>query len=43
MHSIPRERVEALIAESGGRLVRAIEDDACGPGWRSYTYVCVRP
>jgi hypothetical protein len=42
MHSIPRDRVEVSIATSGGRLVRAIEDDACGPGWRSFTYICTR-
>jgi len=42
MHATPRETVEALIARSGGRLVRAIEDDACGPGWRSFTYICTR-
>jgi len=42
MHAIPRDRVESLIAASGGRLVRAIEDDACGPGWKSFTYICTR-
>ena len=39
---MPRDTVEALIAQSGGRLVRAIEDDACGPGWKSFTYICTR-
>jgi hypothetical protein len=43
MHAVPRERVEAAIGGAGGLLIRAIEDDACGAGWRSFTYVCRRP
>jgi SAM-dependent methyltransferase len=42
MHVLPRADVEVTIARAGGTLVRAIEDDACGPKWRSLTYVSVR-
>jgi SAM-dependent methyltransferase len=42
MHTLARADVEAAIARAGGTLVRAIEDDACGPRWRSWTYICLR-
>ena len=40
MHVIPRERVEQIIEASGGRLIAAVDDNAAGAGWLSYTYVC---
>jgi SAM-dependent methyltransferase len=40
MFTVPRPEVEAVIASSGGTLVDAIDDNAAGAGWRSYTYVC---
>jgi SAM-dependent methyltransferase len=40
MHTIPRSEVEATIRDSGGRLLEAIDDNAAGAGWQSYTYVC---
>ncbi len=42
MHVIPRADVERVIAASGGTLLRAIDDNAAGPGWLSYTYICRR-
>jgi SAM-dependent methyltransferase len=42
MHVVPRPDVEQAIAASGGRLLRAADDNAAGPGWLSYTYVCRR-
>jgi SAM-dependent methyltransferase len=41
MHPVPRREVEQVIAQ-GGRLVRVFEDDACGQGWVSYTYVAMK-
>ena len=40
MHVVPRDRVEKVIRASGGRLLKAVDDNAAGPGWLSYTYVC---
>jgi hypothetical protein len=40
MHIIPRELVENTIRESGGTLIRAVDDNAAGAGWLSYTYIC---
>ena len=40
MHVVPRLDVEQTIHESGGRLLRAVDDNAAGPGWLSYSYVC---
>lgn len=40
MHVVPRADVERTIAESGGVLLRAVDDNAAGPGWLSYTYIC---
>lgn len=42
MHVVPRADVERMIAESGGTLLRAIDDNAAGARWLSYTYVCRR-
>jgi SAM-dependent methyltransferase len=42
MYTIPRAEMERVIAESGGVLVRAIDDNAAGPSWISYTYICRR-
>jgi SAM-dependent methyltransferase len=39
MHTIPRETVEHTIAASGGTLLHAIDDNAAGERWRSFTYV----
>jgi len=40
MHVVPRVDVERAIADSGGTLIRAIDDNAAGARWLSYTYVC---
>lgn len=37
---VPRESVEATILANGGRLLHAIDDNAAGERWLSYTYVC---
>lgn len=42
MHVVPRAVVEATVASGGGRLIRAVDDNAAGPGWLSYTYICRR-
>jgi SAM-dependent methyltransferase len=42
MYGIPRPAVETLIAEAGGRLRAADENDASGPGWTSYRYISTR-
>jgi hypothetical protein len=40
MHVVPRAIVERTIREHGGELLRAVDDNAAGPGWLSYTYIC---
>jgi SAM-dependent methyltransferase len=42
MYTVARPEVEAVIRASGGELIEAIDDNAAGSGWRSYTYVCRR-
>jgi hypothetical protein len=42
MHVLPREDVERVIAESGGLLLKAVDDNFAGPRWLSYTYICRR-
>jgi hypothetical protein len=42
MHVVPRPEVEKAISAGGGALLRAADDNAAGPGWLSYTYVCRR-
>jgi len=42
MHTIPRPQIEETIRRAGGHLIQAIDDNAAGPGWLSYTYVCRR-
>ena len=42
MHTIPRPQVEEAVRIAGGQLVQAIDDNAAGPRWCSYTYVCRR-
>ena len=42
MHTVPRPQVEETIRRAGGHLIQAIDDNAAGPGWCSYTYVCRR-
>ena len=39
MHTVPREMVERTIAANGGTLLHAIDDNAAGERWRSFTYV----
>ena len=40
MHVIPRVDVERIVQAHGGVVLRAVDDNAAGPGWLSYTYVC---
>lgn len=40
MHVVPRAVVEQTVRQHGGCLVRALDDNAAGPGWLSYTYIC---
>ncbi len=42
MHTIPRPQVEEAVRRAGGHLIQANDDNAAGPGWCSYTYVCRR-
>ncbi len=42
MHTIPRPEVEEAVRIAGGHLLQAIDDNAAGPRWCSYTYVCRR-
>ncbi|HEV2361975.1 MAG TPA: class I SAM-dependent methyltransferase [Acidimicrobiales bacterium] len=43
MHGVPRERVEHVVVDAGGRLVAAIADGAAGADWESYVYVAAKP
>jgi SAM-dependent methyltransferase len=40
MHVVPRTEVEKTIRHSGGVLVRALDDNAAGAAWQSFTYIC---
>jgi SAM-dependent methyltransferase len=40
MHVVPRAQVEEAIRTSGGVLLKAVDDNAAGPSWLSYTYIC---
>jgi SAM-dependent methyltransferase len=40
MHVVPRSDVEEAIRSSGGVLLQAVDDNAAGPGWQSFTYIC---
>jgi len=42
MPVIPRADVEQAVESHGWRVARTFEDEACGPGWNSFTYVCVK-
>jgi hypothetical protein len=42
MHTIARPQVEEAVRIAGGQLVHAIDDNAAGARWLSYTYVCRR-
>lgn len=42
MHTVPRPQIEEAVRAFGGHLIQAIDDNAAGPGWRSFTYVCRR-
>jgi SAM-dependent methyltransferase len=42
MHVVPRDDVERTIRSSEGTLLRAVDDNAAGPSWLSYTYICRR-
>jgi SAM-dependent methyltransferase len=40
MHVISRASIEEAVRASGGDVLRAIDDNAAGERWLSYTYVC---
>ena len=40
MHVVPRVQVAEVIRASEGILLKTVDDNAAGPGWLSYTYVC---
>ncbi len=40
MHVVPRADVEETIRSCGGVLLQALDDNAAGPGWQSFTYIC---
>jgi SAM-dependent methyltransferase len=42
MHCVPRADVERVVRGAGGEVIQAIDDNAAGAGWISYTYVCRR-
>lgn len=42
MHGMKREEVEAIIARSGGEVVKVKADDAPGPEWTSFRYYARR-
>ena len=42
MHVVPRATVEDTVRVNGGVLLHAIDDNAAGERWVSYTYVCRR-
>ncbi len=42
MHVVSREDVEQIVLAHGGTLLHAIDDNAAGERWVSYTYVCRR-
>jgi hypothetical protein len=42
MHVVPRDEVQELVRKSGGVLLHAIDDNAAGERWISYTYICRR-
>ncbi len=42
MHVVSREDVEQTVRAHGGSLLHAINDNAAGERWESYTYVCRR-
>ena len=42
MYVVAREAVERTIGAHGGTLLHAIDDNAAGERWVSYTYVCRR-
>jgi len=42
MHVVPRAIVEGTVRANGGDLLHAIDDNAAGERWLSYTYVCRR-
>jgi len=42
MHVVPRAEVERVVRENGGDVLRAVDDNAAGAGWLSYTYICRR-
>lgn len=40
MYVLPRDLVEDTVRRSGGEVLHAIDDNAAGERWLSYTYVC---
>jgi SAM-dependent methyltransferase len=42
MHLVPRAAIQEAVRAGGGELLHAIEDNAAGHRWLSFTYVCRR-
>lgn len=40
MHVVPRNLIEETVANAGGTIIAAIDDNAADAGWLSYTYIC---
>ncbi len=40
MHVVPRKVIEETVANAGGTIIAAIDDNAADAGWLSYTYIC---
>jgi SAM-dependent methyltransferase len=43
MHGIPRNRIVALLSESGARVLDVQEDTSAGGGWTSFRYCATKP
>ncbi len=42
MHGIPRDGVERIVRQGGGRIVDVAEDRAAGSGWTSFRYCALK-
>jgi SAM-dependent methyltransferase len=42
MHVVPRADVERTLERAGAQVLCVVDDNAAGPAWLSYTYVCRR-
>jgi SAM-dependent methyltransferase len=40
MHALAPAEVRRIVEASGGAVVRAVEDEAAGLHWQSFTYIC---